>query len=194
MVKIYTGSGDEGETSLLGGTRTSKSDLRVEAYGSVDELNGLLGVIRARLDETDVSEHLKEIQSKLFVCGAELAREYDDESDRAGPLSSDPITQSDVRQIEDWIDQYDEELPTLQNFLLPGGTDVASLLHFARSVCRRAERQTVRLFEERDRDEEGEVLTFLNRLSDFLFVLARTINVRNDQSEVKWSGKSSREE
>lgn len=184
MVKIYTRSGDEGTTSLLGGSRVSKADLRVEAYGTVDELNALLGVVSAHLEHESIQEIMEEIQSLLFVCGAQLAAEQREDTPDAGPMGEN-VTAPDVEQVEQWIDQYEEELPQLQNFILPGGGEVASYLHLARSVCRRAERTAVTLQEEgQDLDQ---VIPFLNRLSDLFFVLARYMNQEAGISETNWS-------
>ncbi len=188
MVKIYTRSGDKGRTHLFGGSRVSKNNPRVRAYGTVDELNGLLGVVRAHCEDTDISEKLREIQSLLFVCGADLATpEPDADGDQEGEQQSTVgrrIRKADTEKLEEWIDSYTEDLEPLQNFVLPGGSPVAARLQFARGICRRAERATVSLQE--DGVDVGNVLPFLNRLSDFLFTLARVVNQREGVDEIPW--------
>jgi cob(I)alamin adenosyltransferase len=180
-MKIYTRTGDGGETALFDGSRVSKSDPRVDAYGEVDELNALLGAVRA----VGVDEHLDEIlqclQRDLFALGAQLA----DPRDRiAARVSRADIAGADVTRLETWIDEFERELAPLRRFILPGGTPAAAALHVARTACRRAERKIVAL-------GAGVVpavlIMYVNRLSDLLFVLARAANRRANVPDVEWS-------
>lgn len=180
-MKIYTKAGDKGETGLVGGKRVSKGELRLEAYGDVDELNAVLGSAAAFLEAAnDIQKILTEIQTELFVAGADLATPSDYKGKRMIPQ----ITAEKVIQLEQWIDFYDAKLSALQNFILPSGTKAGSLLHLARTVCRRAERNAVRLSKEEKINET--VITYLNRLSDLLFVLARTVNAQGNSPELIW--------
>jgi len=180
MAKIYTKTGDKGETGLVGGKRISKGALRIEAYGDVDELNAVIGVAASLIDTKEIHQILMQIQDKLFVVGADLATLPDYKGTRFVPK----IKTADVQEIEIWIDHYEGELPQLQNFILPSGTTPGAFLHLARTVCRRAERHVVRLSKEETID--AEVIQYLNRLSDFLFVLARTVNARHNIPEIPW--------
>jgi len=178
-MKIYTKTGDSGDTSLFGGQRVPKDALRIEAYGTVDELNSVLGIALADGPDEEIRSVLLQIQNKLFGLGADLAT----------PRS---VTRKNIRRIEPrdshWlereIDRVDALLKPLHSFILPGGSHLASRLHFARTVCRRAERVVVRL----SRNEDiGEGMTmYLNRLSDLLFVLARYANQRSEFPEIRW--------
>lgn len=172
-MRIYTGRGDEGKTDLWASDRrVSKSSARIEAYGSIDELNGLLGTCRAAADD-DVADTLEWIQNLLHVAMADLA-------DVEG-VGDKEITPRHVRELEDEIDGYSEEIAELDGFILAGGSEAGSRLHHARSVCRRAERRVVALG-----DQEGvhsDLLTFINRLSDLIFVLGRVQNVRDGADE-----------
>ncbi|GIX07928.1 MAG: ATP--cob(I)alamin adenosyltransferase [Candidatus Poribacteria bacterium] len=179
-MRIYTRRGDEGKTDLFGGGRVSKDALRVEAYGAVDELNAVVGLVLAQegkpLDE-DVREDLSAVQAALFELGADLATPRDHPRvRRIGP--------EEVAALEARIDAYSQELPPLRAFLLPGGSPAAAWLHLARTVCRRAERCVVRL--SRQESVNPEALRYLNRLSDLFFVLARVANVRGGVPEVEW--------
>jgi len=183
MAKIYTRTGDEGETSLLGGRRVRKDDLRIEAIGSVDEVNAALGVVRVELARNDVvpgnlDQVIGEIQHRLFDLGAELAV----------PSGSDTrlgtIGEANVAQLESLIDRYEAELEQLRAFILPGGTSAASQLHVARCDCRRCERRLVQLAAVEP--VRREVLQYINRLSDLLFVLARAVNRANRVADVMW--------
>jgi cob(I)alamin adenosyltransferase len=186
MGKIYTRSGDEGNTHLFGGQRVSKSVPRVVAYGAVDELNSHVGVIRSVCDDDQITDILKNIQSLLFVCGADLASPQPDD-DQPDPSSREKrIQQKDVDQLEAWIDELTEELEPLSNFVLPGETTLAAQLHKARSICRRAERASVTLNEE-DPLKSETILPFLNRLSDLFFTLARVCNKREGVDEIPWN-------
>ena len=178
-MKIYTKTGDKGDTSLFGGQRVPKDALRIEAYGTIDELNSILGIVRAENIEPEVDKILGPIQSKLFELGADLATPRS--------VSSKHIKRiviKDAQPLEKAIDALEVKLKPLRSFVLPGGLPVAAKLHFARTVCRRAERTVVRL----SRNENiGEAITvFLSRLSDLLFVLARYANHVAGVSETKW--------
>jgi len=176
-MKIYTRRGDDGTTGLLGPGRVLKSSARVEAYGTVDELNAMLGVVRAQDGRVDFAHELEVIQSALFVVGAALAAP---EPVKAGP----GIEASSVASLEAWIDKFEAELPELKNFILPAGTPLASQLHLARTVCRRAERRVVSLAQAETVDPE--VVKYLNRLADLLFVMARVANHRAGATEAEW--------
>jgi cob(I)alamin adenosyltransferase len=180
-VKIYTRRGDAGETDLFGGPRVAKDALRVEAYGSVDELNAVLGLAAAASAHAEIRELLAGVQSTLFDVGAWLATPDAAHRAKAGTPSA---RDEDVARLEQRIDAFEGELAPLKTFVLPGGTPAAAALHHARTVCRRAERRVVSL----DREERvGEVtLRYLNRLSDLLFVLARVENHRAGVADVPW--------
>ncbi len=184
--RVYTRKGDRGNTSLVGGRKVPKDDLRVESYGTVDELNAVLGLARSfnaqkppgpRRDGFD--RMLQAIQQRLFDLGAELATHPDDRFE-GQPL----ITTGDVAWLEGVIDALNAELPPLKSFILPGGGSVAAFLHQARAVCRRAERITVALAREEAVDEPA--LAYLNRLSDALFVFSRWVAAALDEEEVLW--------
>ena len=175
---MYTRRGDRGETSLFGAGRVSKDSPRVEAYGTIDELNSLLGVIIAESRDKKVSDSLREIQKMLFVAGADLASEY------SNPKGVPRISSTDVSKLESMTDDLLASLPTLRNFILPGGTAVAAHLQLARSVCRRAERRI--LTASRGEDLNTELLPFFNRLSSFLFNLSRFANKRAGKKELVW--------
>jgi cob(I)alamin adenosyltransferase len=166
VTKIYTKGGDKGETSLLGGTRVSKSHERVEVYGNLDELNSFIGLIRDQDINTRYKEVLIIVQEKLFVAEALIAR---DPSSQTRELPS--LADGDITLLEQEIDAMNEELPPLNHFILPGGHSTVSFCHMARTVCRRAERSLIRLNE--SSPVEDIIIRFLNRLSDYLFVLAR---------------------
>ncbi|MGO9107729.1 MAG: cob(I)yrinic acid a,c-diamide adenosyltransferase [Thermoguttaceae bacterium] len=178
-MKIYTKTGDTGETGLPGGGRVPKDATVTEVCGTIDELNTVLGMARAARVPDDVDRLLDRIQSDLFDLGAEVAQLG---ADGHSPCRIDA---ADIRALEEAIDQFDAELPTLRNFILPGGTFAAAELHFARAVCRRAERCLVGLMRESPA-LSSEILVYLNRLSDLLFVLARLVNLRAGRSETIW--------
>jgi len=181
-MKIYTKTGDAGETGLYGGARVSKDDPRVESYGDVDELNSVLGVVRAEGALGDPFDALlTTIQSRLFDVGAELA------NGKGKDLGIPLVTEDDVVAIEHAIDRAEEELAPLRTFVLPGGTRLAAHLHVARTVCRRAERRVVTLMH--TSEVRAEVLRYLNRLSDFFFTLARLANHRGQVADVPWVGR-----
>jgi cob(I)alamin adenosyltransferase len=179
-VKIYTKTGDRGETGLFGGPRVRKSDHRVEAYGDVDELNAGIGAARAELEDPEIDAELARIQAELFCVGAELATPHGAKARSAVP-AADPGW---MTRLEQAMDRWDTELPKLTRFVLPGGTRAAAALHLARTVCRRAERRAVLLAAGAEVDPA--VLAYLNRLSDFLFVAARLANRRAGREEPLW--------
>ncbi|MFA6541985.1 MAG: cob(I)yrinic acid a,c-diamide adenosyltransferase, partial [Bacteroidota bacterium] len=182
-MKIYTKTGDRGETALFGGERVPKDALRIEAYGTVDELNSLLGIVRSLHPEKKLDAILLKLQNELFAVGADLATPV---AHRSTVIPR--IRRSDAASLEKIIDRFEKPLQPLKAFILPGGSPVASYLHFARTVCRRAERHVVRL--SRNEDIGVAVIVYLNRLSDLLFVLARYANYRERHEEPKWvSGK-----
>jgi cob(I)alamin adenosyltransferase len=180
MTRIYTRTGDEGETGLFDGTRVSKDDVRVEACGAVDELNAWLGVLRASGVPEDIDGMLASIQVHLFALGAVLA----DPRHRIAPrVTKATLSAADVERLEGWIDELDLKLPPLRKFILPGGAQAGAMLHLARTVCRRAERRIVTL----GKDVTDPVaVTYVNRLSDLLFVMARAVNDRAGVSETEW--------
>ncbi|MCU4741987.1 cob(I)yrinic acid a,c-diamide adenosyltransferase [Halobacteria archaeon AArc-m2/3/4] len=172
-MKIYTGRGDEGQTDLQDMTRVSKASPRIEAYGTVDELNALVGTVRPT-GHDDVDEQLEAIQNHLHIVQADFANPEPDDDD--------PVVRADhVETIESWIDGYDDELEPLQSFILPTGSETGARLHHARTVCRRAERRAVALAAEEPINEQA--VQYLNRLSDGLFVLARVVNQREGEVE-----------
>jgi len=178
-LKIYTKTGDAGETSLFDNTRVSKADARVDAYGEVDELNACLGAARAAGVDPELSTMLEEIQKELFAIGARLA----DPSHRiASRVTKADIGDAAVARLESTIDRLEAELPPLRRFILPGGAQGGSLLHLSRTVCRRAERRIVALASPVD----PIVVVYLNRLSDLLFVMARAANHRSGVPETEW--------
>ncbi len=177
-MKIYTRTGDDGSTGLLGPGRVSKSAPRVEAYGSVDELNAVLGTVRALDPAGWLAAELAAIQSQLFNLGAELA------TSGPQPATLERIAESDIETVEHWIDRLEQDLSPLVNFILPGGLPLAAQLHLARTVCRRAERRLVSL---REREAvEARLVRYLNRLGDLLFVMARWCNHRGGIPEIEW--------
>lgn len=178
-MKIYTKTGDSGTTSLLGGARVSKAHIRIEAYGTVDELNSHIGLLRDQEVNTKRKDLLKEIQDRLFTLGAELATEPGKDK-----VVKPDLFEKDVTLLEESMDQMEELLPALTNFVLPGGHQSVSFAHIARCVCRRAERIVINLNEHEPVD--GLVVRYLNRLSDFLFVLGRAMAQELKAEEVKW--------
>jgi cob(I)alamin adenosyltransferase len=180
-MKIYTRTGDRGETGLFGGARVSKADPRVAAYGDVDELNACLGMVRAQGElDADIAALLEQLQKDLFAIGARLA----DPGDRiSGRSAKTAVTHEDVARLEGWIDRLEAELPPLRRFILPGGSRAGAWLHLSRTVCRRAERAIVSLGTDH---VDQHLLIYVNRLSDLLFVLARAVNHRGAQPETEW--------
>ncbi len=180
-MKIYTKTGDQGETGLIGGARVGKDRIRVAAYGDVDELNALLGLVRAQTAEASLRRLLHAVQRDLFALGAQLA----DPAARVGTRKKKAaVTESNVRRLERAIDAHESGLPRLSSFILPGGSATGALLHFARTVCRRAERSVVAL--SRGEALDPRLIAYLNRLSDLLFVLARFENHRRGEPEDRW--------
>ena len=179
-LKIYTKTGDKGTTSLIGGTKVLKSDLRIEAYGTVDELNSYTGLCRDLVTDETCKKILQEVQDRLFTIGSSLACDPEKESKMKIPDLKEP----DVEFLEKEIDRMGEVLPEMKNFILPGGHPTVSHLHIARCVCRRAERCCVRLQE--GRTEEGLIIKYLNRLSDYLFILARFVAHLLQVGESPW--------
>lgn len=179
VMKIYTRRGDQGETSLFSGERVGKDFPRVAAYGTLDELNSVLGIALSLAQNKRVQEVLLSLQHKLFQAGADLA------TTSACKRPVDRIQKSDWGSLETLIDELEGELPFLKDFILPGGSSGAAFVHFARVVCRRAERQIVALMKT-DEDVNSELLIYLNRLSDLLFVLARYENILEGGKEEIW--------
>ena len=183
-MKIYTKTGDGGETGLFGGGRIPKDSPRVAAYGEVDELNAALGLARA-LDPAEFADPLLQtIQRDLFTVGAELATPDADKLAKALSRSGAAIGASDIAALEHAIDDHESRLEPLKNFILPGGAPKAAALHLARTVCRRAERAVVTLA--RDEPVSPAIVRYLNRLSDLLFVLARAANAHAGRPDIKW--------
>jgi cob(I)alamin adenosyltransferase len=178
-MKIYTKTGDDGTTSLFSGGRVPKTHLRVEAYGTVDELNSILGAGRAQRPSPKTDVWLAQVQRQLFHLGADLATPLDAKSDWVVRMDAETIT-----WLENAIDEMTAQLPALKHFILPGGSPAAAQLHVARTVCRRAERLAVGLAAHEPIG--GHVLHYLNRLSDFLFTLARWENMQADVPEDQW--------
>jgi cob(I)alamin adenosyltransferase len=179
ITKVYTRTGDQGQTSLVSGERTGKDSLRVCAYGDVDELNSFLGLARTRIAGTEIQTVLQQIQNDLFVLGADLAAPGAPEGK---PELIRRISDAEVEMLEKQIDHYNETLPALKEFILPAGTEAAALLHVARAVARRAERAAVRLAQTEKLNIQA--IIYLNRLSDLLFVLARVANLQSGSGEV----------
>ncbi len=182
-MKIYTRRGDAGETDLFGGPRVGKDDLRVEAYGAVDELNATLGTCRAETAQDDVRALLEDVQSRLFDLGGALATPSAAHREKSGVPEPQP---EDVEKLEGQIDAFESELAPLERFILPGGCRAAAAFHVARTVCRRAERRVVSLARADEVPEPS--LRYLNRLSDLLFVLARVENRRAGVQDLEWVG------
>ncbi|SET35513.1 cob(I)yrinic acid a,c-diamide adenosyltransferase [Stigmatella erecta] len=179
-MKIYTKSGDTGETGLFGGGRVPKDDERVDAYGEVDELNATLGLARGFSPPADLDALLQRLQEQLFTVGAVLATPTGTKASSYIPV----LQAAWVEAMEAAIDAFEEELPKMTHFILPGGSQASGALHLARTVCRRAERRAIPLV--REGKVATEVVTFLNRLSDLLFVMARVANHRAGVADVKW--------
>ncbi len=178
--RIYTKTGDDGTTGLFGGSRVSKDHLRIHAYGTVDELNSIIGIALTQDMPLDVREQLLAISSELFTVGADLATPLD-----PPPVYDIPrVVEEHILDLEGHIDAFDAELSPLKNFILPGGTPAAAQLHLARTVCRRAERLTVSLAIHEDLG--GFVVRYLNRLSDYLFTAARIVNHRAGIEDTPW--------
>jgi cob(I)alamin adenosyltransferase len=182
-MRIYTKTGDRGETSLFGGKRVKKDNLRIEACGTVDELNSVIGVVRSMRVFREIDKVLEGVQNDLFVLGADLATPVWKVQKRAREAR---IRENHVKAIEAIIDRIQAKLPPLRRFVLPGGSVVASHLHLARAVCRRAERRIVKLSQTEAINPIA--IAYLNRLSDLLFVLARLVNRKAKAAEIHWQG------
>ncbi len=178
-MKIYTRKGDEGKTSLIGGTRVSKAHLRIDAYGTIDELNSYIGWIRDIAGKNQYNDVLLNIQDRLFTMGSLLAMDPD-----SGRMQLPQLSETDVMLLEKEIDSMDSQLPEMKHFILPGGHQAVSVCHVARCVCRRAERMVVLLRESTEIDPL--ILKYLNRLSDFLFTLARMYGKIYNAEETQW--------
>ncbi len=178
-MKIYTKTGDKGETSLIGGTRVPKHHIKIEAYGTVDELNSYIGLVRDSFHDVHSKEILYLVQNTLFIIGSHLAEDHE-----ASRMELPKMDQEQIILLEKEIDSMNEVLPELKYFILPGGHPVASYAHIARCVCRRAERCCTSLAQAEI--VEPDVIMYLNRLSDYLFVLARFIAHKNNAEEVRW--------
>lgn len=178
-MKIYTKTGDQGKTSLLGGSRVAKYHLRIEAYGTVDELNASVGMLRSMEVSDKIKDMLVAIQNKLFTIGSRLASEPGEPKMQLPKLSAE-----DTVYLENRIDEMDEELPEMRNFVLPGGHPAVAQAHVARCICRRAERIVLHLKDESD--VPSEIPVYLNRLSDFLFVLSRKLSKDLKAPEMPW--------
>lgn len=176
-MKIYTRTGDQGQTSLFGGARVAKNDARIEAYGTIDELNSFIGVARTTPIPADTDKTLDQVQHDLFEIGAHLAS--------PGTSRFPGVETARIEDLERAIDTMERELAPLKNFILPGGSSGAAQLHVARTVCRRAERLVVALGD--DTDATRSTIAYLNRLSDYLFVAARFANLRADVDDVPWT-------
>ena len=185
-MKIYTKTGDKGTTGLYGGTRVPKYHLRIEAYGTVDELNSNIGLIRDQKISEHINTTLLRIQNDLFTLGSMLATPEEKKILKSGKerLNIPKITNESSQFLENEIDLMNEDLPAMTHFILPGGHTTVSYCHIARCVCRRAERISVQLSNEETINEH--VLIYLNRLSDFLFVLARKLSIDNQSPEIPW--------
>lgn len=181
MFKIYTKTGDKGGTSLIGGVRVSKSNIRIDAYGTVDELNSYIGMVSDMVTVTNIIAELREIQDRLFTVGSELATAPNKDVKMKLP----DIHGSDITWLEDRIDKMNEVLPEMRSFIVPGGNLASSTCHVARTVCRRAERICVAM-KEHDEQIPDLVIPYLNRLSDYLFVLCRYISHINNAPEMPW--------
>lgn len=185
-MKIYTKTGDKGTTSLFGGTRVPKHHIRIESYGTVDELNAHIGLVKDQDVDNHTREVLNRLQDRLFTLGAILATDPEKAILKSGKerLNIPKITEKDIELLEKEMDSMNEELPEMTHFVLPGGHPSVSVCHIARCVCRRAERLATALYELSPFDEL--VLQYLNRLSDYLFVLARKLSKDLHANEVKW--------
>jgi cob(I)alamin adenosyltransferase len=184
-MKIYTKTGDKGETGLFGGERVSKDSIRISAYGTIDELNSFLGYTITEVKDASVKDTLLKIQNYLFTIGSDLATPVTEKNEK---LKIQRTPESFYKEIEKMIDYYDGQLEELKNFILPGGSKSASLLHICRTVCRRAEREVVAL--KKSVNIEDNIIIFLNRLSDLFFVLSRFENKVSNHHDTIWNPKS----
>jgi cob(I)alamin adenosyltransferase len=185
-IKIYTKTGDKGNTSLIGGTKVPKNDIRIETYGTVDELNSWIGHINDQLADVEFRRELKEIQDRLFTIGSSLATDADKEPKMKLP----DLHMNDIEFLEKRIDEMTAQLPPMKSFILPGGHVTVSAIHIVRCVCRRAERLTVNM-QQHELFIDEKVIQYLNRLSDYLFTLARYVAQKLGAEEVPWKPKAS---
>jgi cob(I)alamin adenosyltransferase len=185
--KIYTKTGDKGNTSLIGGTKVPKNDIRIETYGTVDELNSWIGLINDQLSDAEFSNELREIQDRLFTIGSSLATDAQKETKMKLP----DLHQSDITILENSIDQMTSRLPEMKSFILPGGHPLVSSIHIVRCVCRRAERLAVNM-QQHELFIDEKVIQYLNRLSDYLFTLARYVSLKLGVDEIKWTPRLSK--
>ena len=180
-MKIYTKTGDKGQTSLVGGTRVPKTHIRIEAYGTVDELNAWLGALRDDKATLEWKKEIVQIQEKLFTIGSNLALE------KPGKFNIPVLEEQDIVNLENWIDKMEEGLEPMRNFILPGGHPAVSACHIARTVCRRAEREVLRMAEEHEVDEK--IIRYLNRLSDLVFMYSRKLASLTGAEQIPWQPK-----
>ena len=179
-IKLYTKTGDDGTTGIVGGSRVKKYDLRLEAYGTIDELNAAIGVIRSNELPDEITKTLIKVQNKLFNIGSRLATD-----EKGNEITADlSITEQHIDELEKTIDGLEDQLPEIKHFVLPGGEMVSAQCHVARTICRRAERRILEFAEKHS--VQPEIIVFINRLSDFLFVLARKIAHIKNTTEEKW--------
>ena len=185
-MKIYTKTGDKGTTALYGGNRVSKASARVESYGNIDELNSFIGLAKSEITDEKVLNQLKKIQFDLFTLGSESATPTDKLTLANGKSRLTlMISETEIEELENWMDEYETQLEPLQYFILPGGGKSATALHVCRTICRRAERSLVFLNE--SEEVRPELIKYLNRLSDYLFVLARYVSKLNEEKEEYWN-------
>ncbi len=185
-MKIYTKTGDKGETALYGGTRVSKASARVDSYGTIDELNSFIGIAKSHIVNQEVLKQLGKIQFDLFTVGSEAATPVDKMMLANGKSRLTlVISETEIVELENWMDEMENSLEPLQFFILPGGGKSATFLHAARTICRRAERSLVFLNE--SEEVRPELIKYLNRLSDYLFVLARFVSKLNNEPEEFWN-------
>ena len=178
---VYTRTGDKGTTSLIGGTRVPKYDIRLEAYGTIDELNAHIGLLISAMENSSDIKFLRGIQNKLFDVGSHLATDQSKTTlHRTSVMSED-----EVEELEQRIDEMDENLPGLKSFILPGGTSASSVAHICRTICRRGERRILELSEKTE--ISSELIAYVNRLSDFFFVLSRKLNLETGEVEIYWN-------
>ncbi|MGN6164946.1 MAG: cob(I)yrinic acid a,c-diamide adenosyltransferase [Flavisolibacter sp.] len=183
-IKIYTKTGDKGNTSLIGGTKVPKNDIRIETYGTVDELNSWIGLINDQLNDTEFKTELKEIQDRLFTIGSSLATDAEKEPKMKLP----DLHEEDIKLLEKRIDEMTAQLPPMKSFILPGGHVTVSSIHIVRCVCRRAERLAVNM-QQHELFIDEKVIQYLNRLSDYLFTLARYAAQKLGVAEVPWKAR-----
>ena len=182
-MKIYTKKGDKGQTGLIGGSRVSKNDLRINAYGTVDELNAHVGMLRDLIDDNELKLNLLEIQDRLFTAGSLLAV-----GEKGTKIKLPELHEENIEYLESWIDKMDKSLPPMKTFILPGGHVTVSTCHIARTVCRRAERLIVELSSQVE--VAGVIVAYFNRLSDYFFTLSRKLTMDLNAEEIPWIPKS----